>query len=104
MGIADIPALFDHFVGAGKQRGRHSEAEYLGGLRVNDHPLRGRAYRQALGPRPAATLIYFLRRFGSLAISRSSYFDANEQNAHLIDVDIIVESLFMLSLLSQLLQ
>jgi len=44
--IADIPALFDHFVGTGKQRGRQSEAEYLGGLCVDDHPLRGRAYHQ----------------------------------------------------------
>jgi len=101
--IADIPALFDHFVGAGKQGGR-SEAEYLGG--VNDDPLRGRAYHQALGPhserngrsdhRLSPGEKRRRRRFISsdvltLAIGRSSCFDANEQNTQLIDVDIIVE-------------
>ena len=28
--------LFDHLVGAGKQRGRHVEAERLGGLQVDN--------------------------------------------------------------------
>jgi hypothetical protein len=29
-------ALFDHFIGAVKQRGRHGDSERLGGLEVDD--------------------------------------------------------------------
>ena len=41
--------LFDHLVGTGEQRGRHSEAERLGGLEV-DHQLEfGRALHGQVG-------------------------------------------------------
>src|SRR6516165_2068662 len=40
-------ALFDHLVGAGEQRGRHSEAEGVGALEVDDQfELRGKLNRQ----------------------------------------------------------
>src|SRR6185369_15937668 len=34
--IADINALFDHLIGASEQRWRHSEADRLSGLEVDD--------------------------------------------------------------------
>jgi hypothetical protein len=36
-----FPHLFDHLIGAGKQRQRHREAERLGGFEVDYHFERG---------------------------------------------------------------
>ena len=41
--------LFDHLVGAGKQRRRHGEAEGLGSLQVDDRLVLGRRLHRQVG-------------------------------------------------------
>jgi hypothetical protein len=65
-------SLFDHLIGAGKQRWRHSQTEGLGGLEVDDELELGRQFNRQVGG-PCALhliLIAFSEREGVLFKNR----------------------------------
>jgi hypothetical protein len=54
----NLAGSFYHLVGAGEQRGRHGEAEHLGGRQINDEIELGRLLDRKIGwLRPTQNLV-----------------------------------------------